>query len=149
MLENKFYLVGGMMDNFQIVEECDVFNFETQQFESIPAPQPPRLSPQLVALDGRLYLAGGSSPKSDGSGLEPNPTIEMFDPATRTWTTVLDEIPISPRHMRMMKHRGRLLVFSTHTDEANLAHVILIEPVTSSDAPPMTLRAVEESGLEH
>jgi len=149
LLDDKFYLVGGIRDGFQIVEQCDVFNFQTQQFESIPTPARPRLSPELVALGGRLYLAGGSSPQSDGSGLEPNPTIEMFDPKTQRWTTVLDEIPISPKHMSMFEYRGRLLVFSTHTDEANLAHVILIEPATSADAPAMTRRAVEASGLEH
>ncbi|MEO1533984.1 MAG: kelch repeat-containing protein [Planctomycetota bacterium] len=119
VLAGKYYLVGGMRENFQTVDTCEVFDFATGRFEPMPSPSRPRLSPTLVELGGKLYLAGGSSPKPSGDGLEPNASIEVFDPATNEWSVLVDEIPMSPRHMRMMTFRGRLLLFSTHfADEA-------------------------------
>ncbi|MEM1186773.1 MAG: kelch repeat-containing protein [Planctomycetota bacterium] len=135
-LDGKYYLVGGMRENFTIVPECDVFDFETNSFSQIASPSRPRLSPSLVELGGRLYLAGGSSPKLDGDGLEPNRSIEVYDPPTDTWSTLMDEIPVSPRHMRMMAFRGRLMLVTSHFDDADMTHVVLIdtEAVTEDDA---------------
>ncbi|MEM7229126.1 MAG: hypothetical protein AAF432_09965 [Planctomycetota bacterium] len=143
MLDGRYYLVGGMREDFQVVRTCDVFDFESQSFMTIPIPSKPRLSPDLVALDGRLYLIGGSSPKS-GGGFEPNRTIEAFDPELNAWSTVTEDLPINPRHMRAMAYRGRLLLFSTHVDEASLAHVILIDPMHVSTASVQTVQAEME-----
>ncbi|MEM9066061.1 MAG: kelch repeat-containing protein [Planctomycetota bacterium] len=128
VFDDRFYLVGGMTDNFQIVDACDVFDFETGSFSTIPAPARPRLSPTLVELGGKLYLAGGSSPKPDGSGFEANPSIEVFDPKAETWSTLVGEIPVTPRHLRVTTFRGRLLLVSTHEDRADLIHLVLIDP---------------------
>ena len=87
-LDGHYYMIGGMRENFQLVENCRVFDFETQEFKEIPSPSRPRLSAELVALGDRLYLAGGSSPKAEGSGLESNRSIECYDPATNTWSMV-------------------------------------------------------------
>ncbi|MEM9253748.1 MAG: hypothetical protein AAGB29_15515 [Planctomycetota bacterium] len=130
-LDGKYYLVGGMRENFQSVGTCDVYDFATGGFTQITPPSRPRLSPSLVALDGKLYLSGGSSPKQ-GGGFEPNPSIEVYDPASDAWTVLIDEIPITPRHSRMMAYRGRLLLVSSHVDEHDMTHVILIEPPAST-----------------
>lgn len=126
-LGDLYYLVGGMQDGFRVVESCEVFDFDTQSFSTMPSPARPRLSPDLVALGGKLYLGGGSSPKV-GGGFESNASIEMYDPATERWSTLIEEIPISPRHMRMMPFRGRLLLFSTHEADRDVAHVVVIDP---------------------
>lgn len=127
-LDERFYLVGGMRDGFQLVETCDVFDFDTQTWSTIASPQRVRLNPELVSLGGRLFLAGGSSPRLDGAdGLAPNPTIEMYDPASDTWTVVIDELPMPARHLLMDTFRGRLLLYSVHNSEQDAARIALID----------------------
>ena len=127
-LDDLYYLVGGMREDFQLVENCRTFDFDSKQFLEMPSPSRPRLSAELVALDGRLYLAGGSSPKAEGSGLEPNLSIECFDPNTNAWSMVMEEIPMQPRHMRMMPYRGRLLLFSSHVAENDMVNLVFVDP---------------------
>ncbi|MEE2973564.1 MAG: hypothetical protein VX672_10585 [Planctomycetota bacterium] len=127
-LGERYYMIGGMKEDFQLVENDRFFDFETQSFQEIPSPSRPRLSAELVALGDRLFLAGGSSPRAGGSGLESNPSIECFDPSTGTWTTVVEEIPLNPRHMRMLPYRGRLLVFSSHVADDDMVTLAFIDP---------------------
>lgn len=124
-LAGRYYLVGGMAGGFSVVDKCDVFDFASRSFSEIPCPAA-RISPQLVALDGKLYLAGGSSAGADGQ-LTPNPSLEVFDPASNSWTTVLATIPIEPRHLTMLPFQGGLLLYSAH-DEQGRAHFALIQP---------------------
>ena len=125
---NRYYLVGGMKENFQGVDECEYFDFDSRTFVDIASPARSRLSAELVALDGKLYLAGGSSPKAEGGGFEANRSIEVYDPASNRWSMLMEEIPINPRHMRMMPYRGQLLIFSSHVDDADMVHLVFINP---------------------
>ena len=131
-MDDRYYLVGGMRENFHSVESCEYFDFNTRMFNAIPSPSRPRLSAEMVALDGRLYLAGGSSPSAEG-GFESNPTIEVFDPKSGTWSMLMDSLPINPRHMRMMAYRGQLLIFSSHVDDSNQVHLVFINPEIPQD----------------
>ncbi|HEX5656271.1 MAG TPA: kelch repeat-containing protein [Polyangiales bacterium] len=125
VLDGKYYMVGGMAGGFQTIDRCDVFEFATQKWSEISCPAT-RISPQLVALDGKLYLAGGSS-AGPGGQLTPNASLEVFDPATNTWTTLLPTLPIEPRHLSMLPYAGGLLLYSAH-DEQGRAHFALIKP---------------------
>jgi N-acetylneuraminic acid mutarotase len=125
VLDGKYYLVGGMAGGFSVIDKCDVLDLATQKWSEIPCPAT-RISPQLVALDGKLYLAGGSS-AGPGGQLTPNPSLEVFDPATNTWSTLLPTLPIEPRHLTMLPYAGGLLLYSAH-DEQGRAHFALIKP---------------------
>jgi N-acetylneuraminic acid mutarotase len=127
ILDDRVYLVGGMREGFQLLDTCDVFDLASRSWSMIPAPARPRISPQLVALRGKLYLAGGTSPKGEDD-FEPNPTVEMFDPGTGAWSTVLDSLPIPLRHRRMFVMGDRLLVYAAHDARHNAVHVALIDP---------------------
>ena len=123
----KYYLIGGMRERFQLVTDCDVYDFEKKSWDTISSPSRPRISPELVALDGKLYLAGGSSPKAE-SGFERNSTLEVYDPEAGKWSVVLDELPVPPGHLRMFAFRDRLLLYSAHTEEVNAIRLAIIDP---------------------
>lgn len=88
-------------------------------------PSRPRLSGDMVAIDGRLYLASGSV-QVDGS-IQPDRSIEAYDPSTDQWSTVIEEVPFDTRHTRMLPLRDRLLLVSTHNEDGRIL-LALIEP---------------------
>src|SRR5690606_24446577 len=61
---NKYYMVGGMKENFELVPDCQVFDLETEAFEGMPCPAA-RLSGDLISAGGKLYLLGGSVKRGD------------------------------------------------------------------------------------
>ncbi|MCG8417377.1 MAG: hypothetical protein MJE77_05470 [Proteobacteria bacterium] len=126
LLDGRYYLIGGMRDGFQLVDACDVFEFATKTWHTIPAPRRTRLSPQLVALGGKLYLAGGSA-RFDGGKLRPDRSIEVYDPASKKWSVLVDELPILTKHMRMLAFHGKLLIYTAHT-ESDEIHLLLVDP---------------------
>ena len=125
---DRYYMIGGMTDDFQSVSECDVFDFDDRTWSEIPTPRKTRLSPEAVSIGNHIFVVGGMSPVDGGEGLEPNKSLEMFDTETGTWTTIVDELPFALRHIRLMPYRGQLLVFTSHESDTNLAHVVLINP---------------------
>ena len=110
-LDGRIYLIGGLTADFEPVEVCDVLVEAEGRFETIAPPSAARISPELVALDGKLYLIGGASDR--GAGIEPDPSIEVFDPAAGTWSKLALELPFGPAQVRVLAHRGRLLAIST------------------------------------
>ncbi|MCG8405305.1 MAG: hypothetical protein MI923_08925 [Phycisphaerales bacterium] len=126
-LGNRYYLVGGMRENFKPVPECDVFDFETKSWKSIPAPARPRVSPELLVLNGQLYLAGGMSPDDSGR-LETNRSIEIFDPKAEKWSMLIDELPEKVDYLRMFAFGARLLIYSTHCEQTDAVKILLVDP---------------------
>ncbi|MBG79774.1 MAG: hypothetical protein CMJ39_03565 [Phycisphaerae bacterium] len=125
---DRYYMLGGMTDNFELVPVCDVFDFDEKKWSQIAQPERTRLSPEAVVLGKHIFLAGGMSPKVDESGLEPNKSLEMYDTQTNTWTTIVEDLPFALRHITMMPFRGQLMIFTSHESDANMAHVVLINP---------------------
>ena len=125
---DKYYMIGGMTDDFELVPPCDVFDFKTRSWSEIAPPERTRLSPEAVVIDGNIFIAGGMSQKADGSGIEPNKSLEMYDTETGEWSMVVEELPFALRHITMMPYRSQLLVFSSHESPSNMAHVVLINP---------------------
>ncbi|MCH2146050.1 MAG: hypothetical protein MK082_13045 [Phycisphaerales bacterium] len=129
LVEDKYYMLGGMREDFQLVDDCEAFDFESRSWESIPSPERTRLSPEAVAIGHRIFLAGGMSPKVGSEGLEPNRSLEMFDTRTGAWRTIVEELPFSLRHIRMMPFRSQLLIFTSHESDSNMAHMVLLNPM--------------------
>lgn len=113
-LGEHFYIVGGMREGFQAVDDCLRFGFETRTFEPTACPRAPRVSADLVELSGKLYLAGGSSRTE--SGLSPDRSIEVFDPATGAFTVVHEALPFDTHQTRFLAYQGRLLSWSSQGD---------------------------------
>ncbi len=124
-LGDRYYLVGGMRDSFQLVDDCLVFDFATEAFAPLACPRTPRLSPDLVALGGKLYLAAGSV-MSEG-GVASARSIEEYDPATDVWRTAVDALLFDTRHARALAYHDRLLIVSTNDAEGRI-RIALVDP---------------------
>lgn len=116
-LDNVYYLIGGMKEGFQLVDDCLSFEFKTKEFSAIPCPAP-RLSGDLIAAAGKLYLIGGSV-KTD-KGIDESRSVEVYDPKTKVWSKLEFEIPFSTRHMRALPLKDQILLISTHYDESKM-----------------------------
>jgi N-acetylneuraminic acid mutarotase len=120
LLDGKVWLVGGLTDEFERVEVCDVFDLEARTWSQAPAPRHARIGADLVALDGRLYLVGGSS-EGPARGGSADRSIEVFDPAQNAWSLLTEDCGVEPEHIRAFAHSGRLLLVSTqHADPASI-----------------------------
>jgi len=124
-LGSRYYLVGGMTADFEEIEHCDVFDFESGEWSVIPSPSDVRLSPKLIELRGKLYLIGGSSPTVDG--FVRNQSIEVFDPATNEWSTLIEDIGVGLGELQAFAFHDRLLIYSVHNDEGTV-HLLFIDP---------------------
>jgi hypothetical protein len=131
-LLGRYYLVGGMAESFRPVPVCDVFDFETREWATIPAPASTRLGPALAGLGGRLYLAGGTIAGPGGRG--PAESIEVFDPESGVWSTLMEKSPIPTRHLRMFALEDALLLTSVEAGKGGelLIHLAFIQPAAPS-----------------
>ena len=126
VLGKKYYLVGGLGADMKIVAPVDVFDFESGQWSSIAAPKP-RLFGELAELGGKLYLAGGYLATKEGH-FEPANSMEVYDPATNAWSTVLDSLPVPPEDLKVRSVQGRLLLYSLDRDVPGSCHLALVAP---------------------
>ncbi|QDV33414.1 kelch repeat-containing protein [Tautonia plasticadhaerens] len=130
VLGGKYYLVGGLGEGQEPVDTVDVFDFETGEWESIPAPGRHRVFADLVALDGTLYLGGGF--ETGGSAhFEPARSVEAYDPGAGAWRTVIGDVPIRGRGIRMAAIGGRLLLFSAESADPGCAELAIVSPSPS------------------
>jgi N-acetylneuraminic acid mutarotase len=127
LLDGKFYMVGGLKQSFGRVEECDVFDIEKKTWATMAAPSRPRISPQIVAFNGKLYMAGGSSPKASGKGTEQNESVEVFDPKTGKWSTLIEKLPVSSKEAQLFATPTRLLLYSAARTDGNV-EITFIQP---------------------
>lgn len=123
---SRLYLVGGIDPDYETVTTVDVFDFETRSWSTAPAPGTSRLGGQIVVLDGRIYLAGGSARDADGD-FGPVAAVEEFEPG-RGWTTVVESLPFSMRHVHLLANNGRLLFVSTYEEGPNRVTVRVLDP---------------------
>ena len=125
-LGERFFLVGGMRDNFQLVSECEVFSFTTRDFAPMACPSETRLTPQLVALGERLVLVGGSV--VSGQDATSTRAIEVYDTETNTWAASELTLPFESTHVRAFAYRDRVLVVTTHDAPDGQLRVFLFTP---------------------
>lgn len=127
---DKVYVVGGLGDKIGIVETAAVFDLKTSKWTDISSPKTARVFPNLVALDGKLYLAGGFA-KVDGH-FAPATSVEIYDPSTNTWEPLPAELPLRAR--QLMEYNGRLLFYGVDQDKPGVAHFALLDLTPESTA---------------
>jgi hypothetical protein len=92
MVGDKLYMVSGRLSGGDggvygpVVNEVDVFDFQTMQWSTLPASSniPTGRAGALVASFGnKIYVAGGEAPTSNLA----LSTVEVFDPSTGNWAS--------------------------------------------------------------
>jgi N-acetylneuraminic acid mutarotase len=131
-LYDRLYVVGGMTDGFRLVEECFVRDAAASAWETLPAPHRARASPELVAAEGKLYLAGGVVRGADGE-LAADRSLEVYDPEEGRWRILIEDIPVPAQHVRMLAYRSQLLLVST-SDPEGLLHIAWINVGQNNEA---------------
>ena len=124
-LGSRYFLTGGIREDFQAVTACEVIDLEKKQSQDMACPRAHRLGGEMVALHDKLYLVGGTLAGKDGAR-EPTSAIEVYDPATNAWSTLTEKLPFeSPTHLRAYAfHDGLLLYTAQH--ESSTVQVALV-----------------------
>lgn len=113
-LGDEYFLVGGMRDDFHLVEDCLRYSFVTKEYRAMPCPSKTRLSAKLVVIGETIYAVGGSTRAASGN-LEPERSIEAFDPRTSTWSTVVEDVGFDTHHVNVATYRDRIVLSSTQS----------------------------------
>jgi hypothetical protein len=124
VLDGRAYVVGGMTDSFRSVADCESLDLGARRRELFPAPRRPRISPELLAVGGRLFLCGGLSDR--GEGLRPDASVEVFDPVERRWSVATENAPLTGPHVGVTAFDARrLLYWTTFAAEGRLRFAFL------------------------
>lgn len=133
LLDGKLYLAGGLDEAFEAVASFDVYDFAARTWSTLPAPRAGRLSPELVALEGRLYLVAGLVFDAEGRAL-PAESIEEFDPRRGTWRELPETLPLDPHEVQAFAWHGKLALCSTW-NERGVLEFALVDPGVQSEDP--------------
>ncbi|HET8940135.1 MAG TPA: hypothetical protein VFN67_42125 [Polyangiales bacterium] len=125
-LGGQYYLVGGMRNDFALVDGCARFDLATKTFADLACPAQTRLSGTLVELAGKLYLVGGSA--KDKDNLVPSPHIDVLDPVSLSWSRLAYTLPFNTRHAHVLSYGERILIVSTHNEQGRIRVALLDVP---------------------
>ena len=103
---NKLYFVGGSPnDNNSTTGLLQIYDSVTNTWSTGASMPTPRTSFVTGVIDGKLYAAGGQGPPFAGN--PPYAVLEVYDPATNTWTTKTSMATV--RRQRGRGHRRQAL----------------------------------------
>jgi hypothetical protein len=120
LLGSKYYLTGGIREDFQPVTSCEALDLEQKKSSDMACPGVQRLGGELVPIKGKLYLVGGTT-KGSGEERVPSTQIEVYDPATNHWSTLTDKLPLeTSTHLRAFPFRDDLLLYSAQQKTQNV-----------------------------
>jgi N-acetylneuraminic acid mutarotase len=96
IIAGQLYVAGGLSASRARLAVLEVYDPSTDRWTT-KAPMPTaRNAPGAAVIDGKLYVIGGSNASTLELAPEVYDTLELYDPATDTWTT---EAPMpTPRY---------------------------------------------------
>jgi N-acetylneuraminic acid mutarotase len=128
LLGDRFYLTGGLKDDFETVNGCEALDLRAKKSAPITCPSQHRLGGQLVPLGDKLYLIGGSAAPPGGGDRVASTRIEAYDPAADRWTTLSDALPFDePKQLVAFPYRDRLVLYTANRTSPTV-QVALIDP---------------------
>lgn len=125
LFEDRYYLTGGLKDDFNSVTTCEAIDLKALKGTSIACPSEHRLGGELVAIKGRLFLVGGSTAGANGDRA-PTAKVEVYEPATDSWSTLQAPLPLdSTGHLRAFAFRDQLLLYTAQRADGNVQVALL------------------------
>jgi N-acetylneuraminic acid mutarotase len=129
LLGDRYVMIGGLAEGFRTVDVCESIAIPTGEVRRIACPQHARISPELVAIDGRLLLGGGTH---DGA---PDASLELYDPDRDQWRTLDVALPLPIPHLRLLPWGERVLAFTAHDPEPVVHLAVLTLPPRTEPTP--------------
>jgi N-acetylneuraminic acid mutarotase len=121
VIDGKIYIAGGRPPGGAAFE---VYDPATDSWERLPDLPTQRNHLAMVALGGKIIVAGGRF--GPGAGAERTDVVEIYDPATRAWTTGAP-LPAPLGGITAAVHAGCMFVFG---GEGERSHVLGLTPTT-------------------
>jgi N-acetylneuraminic acid mutarotase len=88
LVGGKIYVIGGGETYENAIAEVDVYDTLTKTWTTVTDMPTPRIYLTSVVLNGKIYAIGGN--KGTQNNEIPTTVVEVYDPATDTWTTKAD-----------------------------------------------------------
>lgn len=135
--DGYFYLIGGnrLGHNGGYVPWLDRFDPKMGAWTTLPDAPRPRDHFHAVVLDGKIYAPGGRRSGDKGQTLEVTiPEMDIYDIATRTWTTAKAPIPTQRAGVSVFAVGKRIVVIGGESGRQVAAHaeVEAYDPATGA-----------------
>ena len=152
VVDGKIFVIGGSlqlkMDEYgdMSVSTVEMYDPETDTWEGKTHMPTVRSNVSVSVVDGKIYAIGGSKtkkiqvPRGFTTGSEELPTVEMYDPATDTWTQKAD-MP-TPRKTKTCVVDGKIYAiggWSTANEQSQLEIVEVYDPATDTWAKAQSM----------
>jgi N-acetylneuraminic acid mutarotase len=121
-LNGRVYVFGGSDENGRPTNAALEYDPPSNSWRALKDLPTPRSSPGVAALNGVLYVVGGITARN-------TPVVEMFDPATETWTTG-PALGVARDHFVLVESGGRLFAIGGRIGNfaRNVDTVEILEP---------------------
>lgn len=134
LLDDNYYMIGGMAGGFAPVAECDTFNFTAKTWSTINCPSRVRIGAEMVALGGKLYLLAGRSKATADGDLSDDGRVEVYDQPTNTWSLLVDKLPIEDTHqLRAFAFNNRILIYTGQRSDDQV-QLVVFDPTAKPPA---------------
>ena len=145
VVDGKIFVIGGSLqlewDEYgdMSLSTVEMYNPQTDTWEGKANMPTVRSNVSVSVVDGKIYAIGGSKlkkyqvPRGFGTESEELPTVEMYDPATDTWTQKAD-MP-TPRKTKACVVDGKIYAvggWATANEKSHLGVVEVYDPATDT-----------------
>ena len=152
VVDGKIFVIGGSlqleMDEYgdQSLSTVEMYDPETDAWAGKANMPTVRSNVSVSIVDGKIYAIGGSKmkkiqvPRGFNTGSEELPTVEMYDPATDTWTQKAD-MP-TPRKTKTCVVDSKIYAiggWSTANEQSQLETVEVYDPATDTWAKAQSM----------
>ena len=152
VVDGKIFVIGGSLqlewDEYgdMSLSTVEMYDPETDAWRGKANMPTVRSNVSVSVVDGKIYAIGGSKtkkyqvPRGFGHESEELPTVEMYDPATDTWTQKAD-MP-TPRKTKTCVVDGKIYAiggWSTANEQSQLETVEVYNPATDTWAKAQSM----------
>ena len=139
-VDGKIYVIGGYGDSL-LATTLDVYNPSTNKWSQLNTKGTftQRASLASCNLNGKIYVFGGATGPEQPSAM--SNALEVFDPATNTWSTPKTKGSLAPRNnLCACVVRGKIYTLGGYTAESpgDVNTLEMFDPATNTWSVPET-----------